>query len=101
MATDSLDQCRADAQRLHRAVDELQTVVVTQDGMWSWQASLADGPVAVCVHPYQRRIECVRGLSQFLAAARTTDPARGVVRHFGPHSLRGCLIELRPNDIRA
>jgi hypothetical protein len=42
----------------------------------------------VGAHPYLRRIECVRGLDQFLAAMRVADPQAGMLRHFGVRSLR-------------
>jgi hypothetical protein len=98
-ASGSLDACRASAQLLHRRVAEMQSVLTYQNGLWTWQLSLGAEPVAVSVHPYMRRIECARGLSQFLAAARVADPDDGVVRHFGPHSLRGFIIGNRQREV--
>jgi hypothetical protein len=97
-ATGSLDECRAAADVVHRRVGDLQSVLTSQDGLWTWQLSFGAEPIAVCVHPYLRRVECARGLSQFLAAARTADPDAGVVRHFGPHSLRGFIIGSRQRE---
>ena len=91
-AHDTLDACRADAARVCGALERLQATVITQDGMWYWQAYLRGELAAMCVHSYLRRIECARALTQFLAAARETEPAEGVVRHFGARSLRGYQI---------
>jgi hypothetical protein len=98
IASESLADCVAEAERLHRECADLQPVISTQDGLWTWRVALGADPLAVCVHPYLRRVECVRGLTQFFAAARTADPADGVVRHFGPHSLRGYLVEATPSE---
>jgi hypothetical protein len=40
------------------------------------------------VHTYLRRTECLRALEQFTLVVVTADPEAGVVRYFGPHSLR-------------
>jgi len=95
LATKSLDQCRAAARLLHREAMNLEQAVASQHGEWSWEVSLGDAAVAVSVHGYARRIECMRGLHQFLAAARVADPEAGVVRYFGAHSLRGYRVGRR------
>ena len=94
-AETSLEHCRAQAAELHRALtadpDRVPAVILldTVRGVWSWRVSLDGAPAAVAVHPYLRRVECARGLAQFVASASAADPADGVVRHFGPQSLRG------------
>ncbi|HEX3335549.1 MAG TPA: hypothetical protein VHS54_03760 [Jatrophihabitans sp.] len=87
----SLDACRASVWALHTRVAELTTAVASDDGrgMWFWRLRLADEPAAVSARPYLRRVECLRGLAQFVAALRASDPVEGVVRHYGPHALRG------------
>jgi hypothetical protein len=55
---------------------------------WLWRVEVDGTPVAVCVHAYQRRIECARALSQFLAGVRGAEPGDGAVRHYGPQTLR-------------
>jgi hypothetical protein len=92
IAHTSLDECRADASRLRREWAALRSILATEAGLWTWQLTIGAEPVAVCVHPYARRIECVRGLNQFLEAAGIAEPDEGVVRYFGPHSLRGFLF---------
>jgi hypothetical protein len=92
----SLEQCVGSAERVHREVAESSTSVQFNPvrGHWSWQVVLGGATVAVCVHPYLRRVECVRALEQFLAAVTAACPAEGVVKHFGPRSLRSYDVEL-------
>jgi hypothetical protein len=73
-------------------ITDFESSVVTQHGLWTWNVTLENVPVAVCVHPYMRRVECLRGLTQFLTAVAAAEPSVGVVRYFGPHSLRGYLL---------
>lgn len=95
----SLESCRAQASELHAALtadpDEVRAAILPDAarGVWTWRVALPGGPAAVAVHPYLRRVECARGLAQFVASAAAADPADGVVRHFGPHSLRGYRTE--------
>ena len=99
LATDSLDDCRASARLLHQQVGRLQPMLTSQDGRWSWQVSLGAAPLALCVHSYVRRVECMRALTQFLAAVRIADPDRGVVRYFGPNSLRGYQVDRQAREV--
>lgn len=97
----SWDDCLARAAALHAALsaapelstatDRIGSAIVPDalHGVWSWRVVLDGELAAVGVHPYLRRVECARGLAQFVASAGAADPADGVVRHFGPHSLRG------------
>ena len=99
VATESLDECRSAAHLLHREVGRLDLTLTSADGLWAWHAALDDIPLAMCVHGYARRVECARGLTQFLAAARIADPDEGVVRYFGPHSLRGYEVLRRRSEV--
>jgi len=56
---------------------------------WTWTVSLDARPVAVCVHPYLRRIECARALRQFTEAVSAGVPAADGLRLFGDRALRG------------
>lgn len=96
----SLAQCRAAAQRLHDDVAEISAVVHFDParGLWSWRVALGETTVAVCAHPYLRRVECGRALAQFLTVARSTSPAAGPVRCFGPRSLRAYEDPLVPAE---
>jgi hypothetical protein len=89
----SLDLCSAAAAELRRQLSDVETTVVTDPrlGVWTWRVTLRGELMAVSVHPYLRRVESARGLSQFIAGVALADPADGVVRHFGPHSPRGDL----------
>lgn len=86
----SLTECRAAATRVQRAVAESRppTAVEVARGRWSWRITLDGLVAAVCVHPYLRRVECLRALEQFVGAIQVADPAAGVLRYFGPHSLK-------------
>jgi hypothetical protein len=86
----SLDVCRDAAQRVHEAATDAVAAVQFDPGRghWAWRVALGGTTVAVCVHPYLRRVECLRGLEQFLAAVRLARPDDGVVRYFGPRTLR-------------
>ena len=90
-AEPSYAACLVSARRLHDEVACVETSVSfnAARGHWSWRASLGGEVVAVCVHPYLRRVECERALGQFLAAVSATSPEEGVVKYFGPNSLRG------------
>lgn len=100
-AVDSLVECRNAAHVIHHEAARLRPTLTSQDGVWSWQLELDDLALAVCVHGYMRRIECARGLTQFLSAVHVADPDNGVVRHFGPHSLRGYLSARQPHEVPA
>ncbi|HEV7205467.1 MAG TPA: hypothetical protein VGN18_12720 [Jatrophihabitans sp.] len=89
-AHDSLAACRAAATAIHRhrAGAATATAVDVARGHWTWRIGVDSTPSAVSVHRYLRRVECLRALAQFLAALELADPAAGVVRCFGPNSLR-------------
>jgi hypothetical protein len=89
-AETSLAHCRAAARQLHHGVVHVTRLVQFSParGHWSWQVGIGGAAVAVCAHPYLRRLECIRALDQFLLAVQTASPDDGVVRHFGPTSLR-------------
>jgi hypothetical protein len=87
---ESLEGSRLAAWRLHRGARTTARTAATFDsrkGRWTWTVSFDDVPVAVCSHPYLRRVECLRALGQFLIAAESADPDAGVVRCFGPRTL--------------
>lgn len=86
----TLADCRRAATLVHRrSADAAQSAVVdVARGHWTWRVGIDGVPAAVSVHRYLRRVECLRALSQFIAALERADPAEGVVRSFGPNSLR-------------
>jgi hypothetical protein len=92
----SLAECRAAAYRIHHEVAAAASTASIEVTGGQWQWSLALDLEAVGMRPYFRRVECVRGLAQFVAAAVAADPAAGVVRFFGPNSLRGYESEPAP-----
>ena len=100
-AESSYADCLVSAQRIHDEVDRVETAVSfnATRGHWSWRASLRGEAVAVCVHPYLRRVECERALGQFLVAAGSTSPDEGVIKYFGPNSLRGYDSERAANGL--
>ncbi|HEY2044455.1 MAG TPA: hypothetical protein VGH11_17400 [Jatrophihabitans sp.] len=89
-AFDSLAECQADARRVHDAAARIQASVLFRpaDSHWLWTASLDAAPVAVCVHLYNRRVECVRALSKFLAAISNVSPLETELRDLGPNAMR-------------
>jgi hypothetical protein len=90
----SVEESRASAFRVHRMDGGAARSALFDPvaGVWTWSLTLDDVPIAVSVHPYLRRIECYRALQQFMAAAQQADPAQGVVRYFGPRTLREFLL---------
>jgi hypothetical protein len=94
---DSYQGCRDAATSLHERIDETSSSVLfnTSRGHWTWAVSLDARPVAVCVHPYLRRIECVRALRQFTDAVTLGVPSADGVRLFGERALRGYDRETR------
>jgi hypothetical protein len=90
-AVSSLDECVAAATRLHRDVGHADSSVLfsVADGHWGWTVALDGEPVAVSVHAYERRFECVRSLEQFLVAVAHAEPAPERVRRLGPTTPRG------------
>jgi hypothetical protein len=57
-------------------------------GLWRWQISLDDVPMATCVHSYRRRIECVRAMTQFERTGVEADPRPPDVRRLGSRAMR-------------
>ena len=86
----SLATCRAAALTLQRRIDEVSAVPVLDEsvGHWSWTIALDTTEVAVCVHPFQRKVDCLRALRLFVEAVRASDPGAAELRYFGPSSLR-------------
>jgi hypothetical protein len=87
----SLPEAVAAASALRVGIDEAITRVGPGDRPaepWVWRVDVERTPAAVCVHAYQRRIECARALNQFLAGLRQADPGDGIIRHYGPQTLR-------------
>ncbi len=86
----SVTECAQDIAELSAQLDQAVASVSFQPGTeastashWSWTVQLADRPVAVSIHRYQRRIECERALRYFLDAVRVTPPAPDSVRRLG------------------
>lgn len=96
----SLAACRTAAVMLQRRIDEVSAVPVLDEsaGHWSWTIALDAIEVAVCVHPFQRKVDCLRALRLFAEAVRASDPSAAELRYFGPSSLRsyGRGIEATP-----
>jgi hypothetical protein len=86
----TLAECVASAGLLHEEIARVETAVGfdASKGQWRWGLTLDGIRVAACVHAYGRRIECHRGLSQFLEAASTALPAPEEVRHLGVRAMR-------------
>lgn len=84
-----LDACRAAAAAVHDAIGAvIEDVLVERSGAyWAWRVVLGGGS-AVSLHRYLRRVECLRGFAQFAEVVGATDPALGVIRTFGQHTLR-------------
>jgi hypothetical protein len=57
-------------------------------GQWDWALRLDGRDVAVCVHAYQRRIECRSALDRFLRALSEARPDQDEIRELGPNALR-------------
>jgi hypothetical protein len=88
---DTYQDCREAAAALHDRVSETSSSVLfnTTRGHWTWTVALDARPVAVCVHPYLRRIECARALRQFTDAVSAGVPSADGLRLFGERALRG------------
>ncbi len=76
---------------LHQRVDEVSSSALfdATRGVWSWTVLLDGSPVAASVNTYNRRIECLRALRQFLEAVAGAEPVADEVRNLGPNALRG------------
>jgi hypothetical protein len=88
-AFDSYFDCRTAATRLHEGIAQATSSVLFNSvrGYWTWTVTIEGAAVAVCVHPYLRRIECVRALRQFVEAVAAGVPSSEGVRHFGSRAL--------------
>jgi hypothetical protein len=85
----TLADCRAHATALHDALDDVVTSLASDArGQWTWSAMLHADIAARSTRPFLRRIDCVRTLALFLAAARAADVDGGYVRHFVQPRLR-------------
>ena len=98
----SLAECHAAAQRIHDDAALMTPSVQFNParGLWSWRVAVGESTMAVGVHPYLRRVECLRALEQFLTAARTASPDEGLVKCFGPNSLRAYEAVPAPSEPR-
>lgn len=89
---DSYESCRTAAELLRDEVDKDRATSAVHfnnsRGHWTWSVTVDETPVAVCVHPYLRRIECVRALRQFVEAVAAGVPSAEGVRLFGTRALR-------------
>jgi len=88
---ETYEDCREAAAALHDRIEQTSSSVLfnTTRGHWTWTVSLDARAVAVCVHPYLRRIECARALRQFTEAVSAGVPAADGLRLFGDRALRG------------
>jgi hypothetical protein len=86
---DDIESCRAAAQSLHEAADALQPSVHFDHttGVWTWRMEHDGTAVAVCVHAYLRRFECLRAVAQFRTGAAEASPQDATVRHLGARVL--------------
>src|SRR6202012_757524 len=64
----SFDDSVESGRTLHQRVEELSSSALfdSHRGVWSWTVLLDGAPVATSVNTYNRRIECLRALRQFL-----------------------------------
>jgi hypothetical protein len=64
---------------LHREIGRADSSVLfdVADGHWRWTVALGGQSVAVSAHAYKRRVECIRSLEQFIAAAAHAAPEPG------------------------
>jgi uncharacterized protein YegP (UPF0339 family) len=87
----SLALCRDAVALLHRRRGDLGPTVLFDSGAgtWSWSLHLSNRPVAVCAHPYLRRIECTRAMQQFLGCVADGPPVEEQIRHLGIRALAG------------
>jgi hypothetical protein len=89
---DSYEACREAAELLRYEADQHRATSSVHfnnsRGHWTWSVTLNEAAVAVCVHPYLRRIECVRALRQFVEAVAAGVPSAEGVRLFGTRALR-------------
>lgn len=87
----SLVECVVAATQLHREIGRAESSVLfdVADGHWRWTVALRGQPVAMSAHAYKRRIECIRSLEQFIAAAAAATPEPDGLRRLGPNALRG------------
>jgi hypothetical protein len=87
----TLSACVDSAFTLQAEIDRTVSAISfdTSSGHWRWTLTLDRVAVAVCVHVYERRIECVRSLAQFATACRVADPSPDEVRHLGVHAMHG------------
>jgi uncharacterized protein YegP (UPF0339 family) len=86
----SLAACRAAVDQLQRRSAQLHSSVRfdVASGRWSWALSLSGNDVAQCVHPYLRRVECVRALRQFLVTVQSAQSLPSNVRKLGARALQ-------------
>ena len=82
-------ECQDEVARLQKRLPDAVSSVLfdAARGHWTWTLLLDEVPVAVCVHPYLRRIECGRALAQFVAALENGDPELERVRNLGARAL--------------
>jgi hypothetical protein len=87
----SLAECVDAATLLHREIGRADSSVLfdVADGHWRWTVALGGQSVAMSAHAYKRRIECIRSLEQFIAAAAGAAPEPDGLRRLGPNALRG------------
>ncbi|MDQ1733619.1 MAG: hypothetical protein QOK10_3778 [Pseudonocardiales bacterium] len=97
---DSLEDCLAAASRLREEVETLTYAITSAAGTarWSWVVRSGGSSLAVSAHKYQRRIECVRGVRQFMTAIRVAVPSIHEVRHIGVRSfgIYEPLVDVEP-----
>lgn len=72
-----VEECLDSIERLRRSAANAAVSVQFHSGQlsstgshWTWVALLDQQPVATSTHRYKRRVECERGLRQFLDAVR-------------------------------
>ncbi|MGX7677995.1 hypothetical protein ACSMXN_03765 [Jatrophihabitans sp. DSM 45814] len=85
----SVEDCYSAALELHlgRASATYSAVFNSEQSRWGWTLMLDGAWVATSAHQYHRRIECLRGLRQFVESLAAAVPDMDEVRHIGPRSL--------------
>jgi hypothetical protein len=89
-----LEACFEAALQMHLSADRAISTICSlpETNRWTWTVRVDEGIVAYPAHEYQRRVECVRGVGQFLTVAEGTLPKIDDVRHVGPNPFFGSTV---------
>ena len=95
-----LEDCYAAALDFHLNAAAADVTIAALPGIarWTWRVQLAGVTAATAAHDYQRRIECVRGVNTFLAAALAATPRVDDVSYIGASALFGREPDVNAED---